>query len=323
VKKTGKFFDTKEEHMKTKIAISSWGNIGKAIAAIYTEEEKTTDCDMELVGIIRRNANREGCPDSVQVVSDVNSLAQKPDVVLCAAPSHCVMDDVRKYLELGFSTVDCFDNHKEIITQRKQLDVLAKNHHAVSVLGAGWDPGFDSIFRALSCLIVPENEAITTFGPGRSMGHTTTVKAIHPDITDAVSLTLPGEKPGLQRREVFIALNEKLADENVQNQIRREILNHPYFINDDSHVFFVESIADHNTNRHGGIITRESSAANVEVKLNGDNALMTAAAMYASARAAGRLHANGSYGCKTLAEIVPLDFVKGDTAEERLAGIKY
>ncbi|MDR2900446.1 MAG: hypothetical protein LBV20_02850, partial [Treponema sp.] len=242
--------------MKTKIAISSWGNIGKAIAAIYTEEAKSADSDIELVGIIRRNANREGCPEGVHVVSDVKDLSIKPDVILCAAPSHCVMDDVQKYLALGFSTVDCFDNHKEILTQRKQLDTLAKTHHAVSVLGAGWDPGFDSIFRALSVLIVPGNEAVTTFGPGRSMGHTTTVKAIHPDITDAVSLTLPGEKPGLQRREVYIALNEKLADENVQNHIRRDILAHPYFKNDDSHVFFVESIADHDTNRHGGIIIR-------------------------------------------------------------------
>jgi diaminopimelate dehydrogenase len=309
--------------MKTKIAISSWGNIGKAIAEVHAIEEKSADCGIELVGIIRRNANSEGALKSVQVVENVKDLSSQPDVILCAAPSHCVMDDVQKYLELGFSTVDCFDNHKEIITQRSKLDALAKNNKVVSIIGAGWDPGFDSIFRALSVLIVPENEAITTFGPGRSMGHTTTVKAIHPDITDAVSLTLPGEKPGLQRREVYIALNDKLADENVQEKIRRDILSHSYFKNDDSHVFFVESIAKHDTNKHGGIVTRESISAKVEVKLQGENAYMTAAAMYAAARAAGRLLSAGNYGCKTLAEIPPLDFVKGETEEERLTRIKY
>jgi diaminopimelate dehydrogenase len=310
--------------MKTKIAISSWGNIGKAIAAIHASEGKNADCDMELVGIIRRNvSSSEGCPKGIQIAADVQNLSSKPDVILCAAPSHCVMNDVQKYLELGISTVDCFDNHKEIIDWRNRLDVIAKDQKAVSVIGAGWDPGFDSIFRALSGLIVPENEAVTTFGPGRSMGHTTTVKAIHPDIKDAVSLTLPGTKPGLQRREVFITLNEKLADETIQSQIQHDILNHPYFKNDDSHVFFVESIMSHDTNMHGGMITRESNSAKVEVKLHGDNALMTAAAMYAAARAAGRLFSSQNYGCKTLAEIAPLDFVKGESTTARLAKIKY
>lgn len=309
--------------MKTKIAISSWGNIGRALAAIHTGEEKSADCDIELVGIIRRNAENGEYLEGFPVVSDVKSLSSKPDVILCAAPSHCVMDDVQKYLELGISTVDCFDSHKEIIGWRGKLDLLAREKNAVSVIGAGWDPGFDSIIRALTNLVVPENEAVTTFGPGRSMGHTTTVKAIHPGITDAVSLTLPGAKPGLQRREVFIALNEKLADKTVQESIRNDILNHPYFKNDDSHVFFVESIAEHDTAMHGGIITREGNFAKAEVTLHGDNALMTAAAMYGAARAAGRLLSSGNYGCRTLAEIPPLDFIKGASIAERLAKIKY
>jgi hypothetical protein len=50
---------------------------------------------------------------------------------------------------------------------------------------------------------------------------------------------------------------------------------------------------------------------------------MTAAAMYSAARAAGRLLMAANYGCKTLAEIPPLDFVKGENIAERLAKIKY
>lgn len=310
--------------MKTTIAISSWGNIGKAAAAIHAKESQAADHDIELAGIIRRNAN-SGTEylAGVPVVDDVSRLAVKPDVIICAAPSHCVMEDVQKYIKLGISTVDCFDNHKEIAEWRERLDTLAKNHQAVSVIASGWDPGFDSVVRALTGLVVTEHDPVTTFGPGRSMGHTTTVKSIHPGIKDAVSITLPGNKPGLQKREVFIALNDMLADESVQNKIRGEILEHPYFKNDDTKIFFVESITAHDTNMHGGIITRDGSAAKVEIKLHGDNALMTAAAMYGAARAAARAQTAGNYGCLTLAEIPPLDFVKGQTITERLAKIKY
>lgn len=309
--------------MKTNIAISSWGNIGKAIAKIHEYEKKSAGCDIELIGIIRRSASGGDYPRGVQVVNDISQLNIKPDVVLCSAPSHCVMDDVQKYLRLGVSAVDCFDNHKEIITWREKLDVLAKENKTVSVIGSGWDPGFDSLIRALSGLVVTGNNPVTTFGPGRSMGHTTTVKAIHPDITDAVSITLPGKEPGLQRREVFIALNEKLSGSAVQEEIRRLITSHEYFCNDDTQVFFVESIAAHDTAKHGGIISRTGDFANVELKLHGDNALMTAAAMYGAARAAARIRKTGNYGCKTLAEIAPVDFIKGEEIAERLREIKY
>jgi diaminopimelate dehydrogenase len=313
----------RNETLKTKIAISSWGNIGKAVAKIHDFEAQNANHDIELVGIIRRSASGGDNPRGAEVVSDVSALTQKPDVILCSAPSHCVMDDVQKYLRMGISTVDCFDNHKEILKWRETLDALAKKHQAVSVIGSGWDPGFDSLIRALSGLVVTGNNTVTTFGPGRSMGHTTTVKAIHPDITEAVSITLPGKEPGLQRREVFIALNEKLKDKFVQEEIRRRILEHSYFKNDDTQVSFVDSIAAHDTNKSGGTITRCDDNANVELKLHGDNALMTAAAMYGAARAAARICKTNAYGCKTLAEIAPIDFICGETIAERLEKIKY
>ena len=145
----------------------------------------------------------------------------------------------------------------------------------------------------------------------------------HPDIKEAISLTLPGTKPGLQKREVYIELNDALRNKDEQEKIKNDILSHPYFKNDDSFAFFVESITPHDTRMHGGIITCQADKVDVTVKLHGDNPLMTASAMYASARAAKRIMDKGKYGCFTLAEIEPLDFIKGGTVTERLARIKY
>jgi len=311
---------------KIKIAVSSFGNIGQAIVRVHQFEKEDPDNDIELVGIIRRNAKscgNEGYPENVKVVENVSELSIKPDVVLCSAPSHCVMNDVEKFLELGISTVDCFDNHKEINKYRELLNGIAEQSKSVSILGIGWDPGFNSIIRALAGLVVSGGETITTFGPGRSMGHTTTVKSIHPDIVNAVSITLPGKEPGLQRREVFIELNDALKNKSVQDEITGDILKHPYFSNDDSHVFFVESIAENDTRKHGGIITRKGTRADVELKLHGDNSIMTATAMYNAAYAAFRMKEKGSYGCFTSVQIAPIDFVKEHTITERLERIRY
>jgi len=142
--------------VKTKIAISSWGNVGKAIAGIHRQEEKLdTNHDMELVGIIRRYAQTQN-EENIPVVGDVSELAAKPDIILCAAPSHCVIEDVEKYLRLGISTVDCFDDHKEINKQRERLNLFINDTlkiKAVSIIGSGWDPGFNSIQRSLAGLV--------------------------------------------------------------------------------------------------------------------------------------------------------------------------
>ena len=61
---------------------------------------------------------------------------------------------------------------------RRTLSASAKEHNAVSIISAGWDPGSDSIVRTLLEAIAPKGITYTNFGPGMSMGHTVAVKAI-------------------------------------------------------------------------------------------------------------------------------------------------
>ncbi|MCL2206626.1 MAG: diaminopimelate dehydrogenase [Fibromonadales bacterium] len=302
---------------KIKIAISSFGNIGQAILQTHLDHVAKfgSKNDISLVGIIRRNVT--GKSNGVPVVSDVRALKVKPDVILCAGPSGCVKEDVKKFLSLGISTVDCFDSHPKIVKYREDLGKLAVKNHAVSILATGWDPGFDSIQRALFMQLSPLGETLTTFGPGRSMGHTTEVKAIE-GVKDAVSLTLPGSKPGTQRREVYV-----VADKSQHQRLEKEIKNHPYFVKDLTVVKFVSSIAKHDTNKHKGHLINSGKDVKVDITLSGVNPVMTANVMYAAARAVFRARAEKRFGCFTVVELAPLDFIQGATVKERLQRIKY
>ena len=79
---------------------------------------------------------------------------------------------------MGINTVDSFDIHTGIVDLRRTLDATAKEHKAVSIISAGWDPGSDSIVRTMLEAIAPKGITYTNFGPGMSMGHTVAVKAI-------------------------------------------------------------------------------------------------------------------------------------------------
>ena len=100
------------------------------------------------------------------------------DVALLCTPSRTVPPLTKEILGLGINTVDCYDIHGELVNLRRELATVAKENNAVAVLAAGWDPGTDSVIRALLEAMAPKGITYTNFGPGMSMGHTTAVKAL-------------------------------------------------------------------------------------------------------------------------------------------------
>ncbi len=179
---------------KIRVAIVGYGNIGR-----FTLEAVEAAADMECAGVVRRSGNAEGIPELApyKVVSDIRELG-KVDVAVLAVPSRKVEETAVKYLGLGISTVDSFDIHTSIRALRSHLDEVAKASGAVSVISAGWDPGSDSVVRALMQGLAPKGVSYTNFGPGRSMGHSVAVKAIA-GVKDALSVTIP-IGTGLRRR---------------------------------------------------------------------------------------------------------------------------
>ena len=89
------------------------------------------------------------------------------DVAILATPSRKVEETAVKILKLGINTVDSFDIHTQVPALRQSLGKAAVEGGAVSVISAGWDPGSDSVVRALMEALAPSGVTYTNFGPGR------------------------------------------------------------------------------------------------------------------------------------------------------------
>lgn len=288
---------------KIKVAIVGYGNIGK-----YALEAVEASSDMECAGIVRRNASAEGFPElaSYKVVSDIKELG-KVDAAILSLPSRKVGETAAKYLALGINTVDSFDIHTSIPELRKELDPIAKANNAVSIISAGWDPGSDSIVRALMQSLAPKGISYTNFGPGRSMGHSVAVKAI-PGVKDALSITIP-IGTGLHRRMVYVELEEGADFKVIEAAIKKD----PYFVNDETHVQQVDNVDALNDVGHGVNLVRKGVSGKThnqhfEFNMSINNPALTGQVLANMARAAVRQ----APGCYTMIELPVIDMLEGD-----------
>ena len=288
---------------KIKVAIVGYGNIGR-----YSLEAVEAAPDMECAGVVRRNGSAEGFPElaAYKVVSDIRELG-KVDVAILATPSRKVKENAEKYLAMGINTVDSFDIHTDICALRAALDPLAKANGAVSIISAGWDPGSDSIVRALMQGLAPKGVTYTNFGPGRSMGHSVAAKSI-PGVKDALSVTIP-IGTGLHRRMVYVELEEGADFAAVDAAIHAD----PYFSHDETHVTQVDSVDDLNDVGHGVNLVRKGVSGKThnqhfEFDMSINNPALTGQVLVMVARAAVRQ----SPGCYTMIEIPVIDMLAGD-----------
>ena len=288
---------------KLRIAIVGYGNIGKA--ALEAVEAAP---DMECAGIVRRNPSREGFPElaGLPVVSDIRELG-KVDAAILATPSRKVEETAVKYLAMGISTVDSFDIHTQICDLRARLDPIAKANGAVSIISAGWDPGSDSIVRALMEGLAPKGISYTNFGPGRSMGHSVAAKAV-PGVRDALSVTIP-IGTGLHRRMVYVELEEGADFRAVETAIKTD----PYFVHDETHVQQVDSVDALNDTGHGVNLVRKGVSGKthnqlLEFNMKINNPALTGQVLVMVARAAVRQRP----GCYTMIELPVIDLLAGD-----------
>ena len=288
---------------KIKVAIVGYGNIGR-----YSLEAVEAAPDMECAGVVRRNGSAEGFPElaAYKVVSDIRELG-KVDVAILATPSRKVKENAEKYLAMGINTVDSFDIHTDICALRAALAPVAKAGGAVSIISSGWDPGSDSIVRALMQGLAPKGVTYTNFGPGRSMGHSVAAKSIA-GVKDALSVTIP-IGTGLHRRMVYVELEEGADFAAVDAAIHAD----PYFSHDETHVTQVDSVDVLNDVGHGVNLVRKGVSGKThnqhfEFDMSINNPALTGQVLVMVARAAVRQ----SPGCYTMIEIPVIDMLAGD-----------
>ena len=292
--------------MKTiKAAIVGYGNIGRYVLDALQEAP-----DFEIAGVVRRDVTT--IPEELKgyaVVTDITQL-QGVDVAILCTPTRSVESYASRFLALGINTVDSFDIHTEIVGLRERLGELAQKHGKVSVIAAGWDPGSDSVVRALLEACAPKGITYTNFGPGMSMGHTVAVKAIE-GVKAALSMTIP-LGTGIHRRMVYIEVKKGYDFATVAKLIK----NDAYFIHDETHVMQVESVDALLDMGHGVHLTRKGVSGKTQNQLfdfnmHINNPALTGQILVATARASMLQ----SPGCYTLIEIPPVHLLPGDRTE--------
>ena len=291
---------------KIRVAIVGYGNIGK-----YALDAVETAPDMELAGIVRRQGaeNKPAELADITVVKDITEL-ENVDVAILATPTRKVEEHAKKCLALGINTVDSFDIHTQIVDLRRSLDAAAKEHNAVSIISAGWDPGSDSIVRSLMQSLAPKGVSYTNFGPGRSMGHSVAVRAIE-GVKDALSMTIP-VGTGIHRRMVYVELEEGADFKTVEAAIKAD----PYFVNDETHVQQVPCVDDLNDVGHGVNLVRKGVSGKThnqlfEFNMKINNPALTAQVLINVARASMKQQP----GAYTMIEIPVIDMLCGDKEE--------
>lgn len=288
---------------KVRAAIVGYGNIGH-----YVLEALQAAPDFEIAGVVRR-AGAENRPRELAdhaVVKDIRELGHVDVAILCT-PTRSVEQYAKEYLALGIHTVDSFDIHTGIVDLRRNLHAVAREHKAVSIISAGWDPGSDSVIRTLMEAMAPRGITYTNFGPGMSMGHTVAVKAIE-GVKAALSMTIP-TGTGVHRRMVYIELNDGYDFDRVAKAIQSD----DYFAHDETHVFRVENVEALKDMGHGVLMERKGVSGNTQNQLfrfdmRINNPALTAQVMVGCARAAVK-QKPGAY---TLIEIPVVDLLPGD-----------
>ncbi len=285
-----------------RIAIIGYGNIGRSVM-----EAVEASSDFELAGIVRRDPNNKPMElSNVKVVKDISELGNV-DVAVIALPSRMVPDAAADLLRKGISCVDSYDIHSSIYDVKMNLDKIAKENGAVSIISAGWDPGTDSMIRAILTAMAPKGITYTDFGPGMSMGHSVCVRS-KDGVKDALSMTMP-KGDGIHRRMVYVELEDGADFYKVTADIKGD----PYFAHDETHVMAVESVDALRDMGHGVTISRKGVSGtthnqlfNFDMRIN--NPALTAQILVASARAALRQNA----GCYTMIELPLIDLIEGD-----------
>ena len=292
---------------KIRVAIIGFGNVGKHVLDAVLGAP-----DMELAGIVRREGANNPPVHGVPYIdenTDISELGHVDVAILCK-PTRQIEEYAVKYLSRGIHTVDSFDIHENIVSLGDTLRKVGQEGKAVAIIAAGWDPGSDSVLRALFEAAAPVGITYTNFGPGMSMGHSVVVKS-KPGVADALSLTLP-LGAGVHRRMVYVQLEPGADIEQVTQTIKTDA----YFSTSETHVIQVPDVSVLADAGHGVSMVRKGKSAaadnqifTFDMRIN--NPALTAQVMVSCARAATRQQP----GAYTMIEIPMIDMLPGDRSE--------
>ncbi len=312
--------------MSIRIGIFGYGNLGRGIECAVKQNE-----DMEVAAVFTRrdpatvSVLTEGVP--VYPAAELEAHAGEIDVLMLCGGSATDLPVQTPACARHFHVVDSFDTHARIPEHFAAVDAAAAETGHVAIISCGWDPGMFSLNRLYAGAILPQGQAYTFWGKGVSQGHSDAIRRVE-GVLDGKQYTIPreealaavrsGSNPALTTRqkhlrECFVVAAEG-ADKAAIEKTIREMPN--YFADYDTVVHFItaeELKRDHSGIPHGGFVIHSGVTGwegehkhLIEYRLQLDsNPEFTASVLVAYARAAYRLGAEGTRGCKTVLDIPP------------------
>lgn len=264
---------------KTRLAIVGLGNLGRQCS-----EAVLADPTAVLAGVVRRPESAPASGLKAPAVTHISELGEVDAALVCVPPD-AVMGVAKALLQSRIPMVECARLHGEaFLAHKSEIHRAAMHHRVPAVVGAGCDPGVLSLFRSQFALLAPGGHTETSRHTRSSLHHTLAATGI-----TGVRSALATERramDGALQRYVYVEL-EPSAD---ADEVEAAIVNDPLFLDEQTLVFAVPSVAALEEADHGVMLERhaapgETSHAAFLLEARYDEAGLAARVMLAAARA--------------------------------------
>jgi len=292
-----------------RLAVVGFGRVGQVCVELISLSQ-----DLAVAAIVRRAASAGGkLPETLRSIPVTSHIGQAKDVdaALICVPTNAVMEVAFQILQHGIPIVDCATLHGDALHAHKHaIHKVARHHGASAIVGAGWDPGALSLFRSWFALLTPGGSTETRHHSGISLRHTTMARSIV-GVKDALCAEVRATDGGLQRY-VYVELEMGADADRITQAIRAD----PLFLQEETQVFPVESLAELEQEGRGVVLDRRGPPGRLGhqhllLEARFDETVLTAQVMLAAARALPQLKP-GAY----LLTEVPLRAMWGEKAEK-------
>lgn len=264
---------------KTRLAIIGLGKLGRACA-----EAISADPGCVLAGVVRRPASVPSPALQAPVVAHVSEL-NAVDAALVCVPADDVLGIAKALLQSRIPVIECARLHgAAFLEQKAEIHRIAVHHKVTAVVGAGCDPGALSLFRSQFALLVPRGHTDTRLQGGGGLHHSLAASGIA-GVRQALA-TERKSADGTLQRYVYVEL-EPSADAAA---VESAIVSDPLFLDAETRVFPVDSLAALEETHRGVMLERHAAAGEAGhaaflLEARYDEAGLAARMMLAAARA--------------------------------------
>lgn len=278
---------------KRRIAVIGLGNLGRSCA-----EALLVDPALALAGVVRRSPAPLDWLGDIPVVGHVAELNEVDAALLCVPPD-VVLGMANELLQRRLPVVECARLHGDaFLAHKAEMQRVARLRKTPAVVGAGCDPGILSLFRNQFALLIPHGHTRSSLHVGTSLHHSLAAEGIE-GVGKALATELKAQDGRLQRY-VYVELEPGADAAAVKQAIRQD----PLYLDEETLVFPVESIATLEETNRGLVLERHAAASDaghaallLEARFNETE--LAARMMLAAARALPQLQA-GAYSLDDL-----------------------